>query len=125
MGYRARLLHDAGRFEGSRRSSGSDLQERSRPAWARLLATPGREGKKSTAEQGYLYCGPAGAGHFVKMVHNGIEYGLMQAYGEGFDIMKNANSKDLPEDHRYRFRSCRTSRSSGGAAAWWGRGCSI
>jgi 6-phosphogluconate dehydrogenase len=63
--------------------------------------TPGREGKKSTAEQGYLYCGPSGAGHFVKMVHNGIEYGLMQAYGEGFDIMKNATSKELPEDHRY------------------------
>jgi len=63
--------------------------------------TPGRGGKKSTAERGYLYCGPSGAGHFVKMVHNGIEYGLMQAYGEGFDIMKNATSKELPEDHRY------------------------
>jgi 6-phosphogluconate dehydrogenase len=63
--------------------------------------TQGREGKKSTAEEGYLYCGPSGAGHFVKMVHNGIEYGLMQAYGEGFDIMKNATSKELPEDHRY------------------------
>src|SRR3989442_1366765 len=53
------------------------------------------------AEHGYLYCGPAGAGHFVKMVHNGIEYGLMQAYAEGLDIMKNANSKDLPEELRY------------------------
>ena len=63
--------------------------------------TPGREGKKSTAEQGYLYCGPSGAGHFVKMVHNGIEYGLMQAYGEGFDIMKNAASESVGEDHRY------------------------
>jgi 6-phosphogluconate dehydrogenase len=63
--------------------------------------TQGRQGKNPTAEQGYLYCGPSGAGHFVKMVHNGIEYGLMQAYSEGFDIMRNATSKDLPEDHRY------------------------
>jgi 6-phosphogluconate dehydrogenase (decarboxylating) len=62
------------------------------PGVADIVPTPGREGKKSTAEQGYLYCGPSGAGHFVKMVHNGIEYGLMQAY-EGFDIMKNATSR--------------------------------
>ena len=53
--------------------------------------TPGREKKKGTAEEGYLHCGPAGAGHFVKMVHNGIEYGLMAAYGEGLNILKNAN----------------------------------
>jgi 6-phosphogluconate dehydrogenase len=53
--------------------------------------TPGREKKKSTAEHGYLHCGPAGAGHFVKMIHNGIEYGLMAAYGEGLNILKNAN----------------------------------
>ena len=65
--------------------------------------TKGREGKKSTAEQGYLYCGPSGAGHFVKMVHNGIEYGLMQAYAEGFDIMHKANSKELPEEQRFTF----------------------
>jgi 6-phosphogluconate dehydrogenase len=63
--------------------------------------TPGREKMPGTAEQGYLYCGPSGAGHFVKMVHNGIEYGLMQAYGEGFDIFANANSKELPPDYRY------------------------
>jgi 6-phosphogluconate dehydrogenase len=63
--------------------------------------TPGREKMKGTAEEGYLYCGPAGAGHFVKMVHNGIEYGLMQAYAEGFDIFKNATSKELPEELRY------------------------
>ena len=63
--------------------------------------TPGRERSGSPAEHGYLYCGPSGAGHFVKMVHNGIEYGLMQAYAEGLDIMKNANSKDLPEELRY------------------------
>jgi 6-phosphogluconate dehydrogenase len=53
--------------------------------------TPGREKRKSTAEHGYLHCGAAGAGHFVKMVHNGIEYGLMAAYGEGLNILKNAN----------------------------------
>jgi 6-phosphogluconate dehydrogenase len=61
----------------------------------------GREGKRSTAEEGYLHCGPVGAGHFVKMVHNGIEYGLMQAYAEGFDIFRNATSTSLPEAHRY------------------------
>jgi 6-phosphogluconate dehydrogenase len=54
-------------------------------------ATPGREKMKSTAEDGYLHCGPAGAGHFVKMVHNGIEYGLMAAYAEGLNVIKNAN----------------------------------
>src|SRR6202453_5496337 len=63
--------------------------------------TPGREKLGGTAENGYLHCGPSGAGHFVKMVHNGIEYGLMQAYAEGFDIFKHANSKDLPAEHRY------------------------
>jgi 6-phosphogluconate dehydrogenase len=57
--------------------------------------TPGRPENSGTAEQGYLYCGEAGAGHFVKMVHNGIEYGLMQAYAEGFDVMRGANSKEL------------------------------
>ena len=62
--------------------------------------TPGRAGG-GTAEQGYLYCGPAGAGHFVKMVHNGIEYGLMQAYAEGFDIMRHAGDAHLPEGQRY------------------------
>jgi len=73
------------------------------PGQGDIAPTPGRQGKKPTAEQGYLYCGPSGAGHFVKMVHNGIEYGLMQAYAEGFDIMRNANSTDLPEDQRYQF----------------------
>ncbi len=52
--------------------------------------TPGRDRKEGTAEHGYLHCGPAGAGHFVKMVHNGIEYGLMAAYGEGLNILANA-----------------------------------
>jgi 6-phosphogluconate dehydrogenase len=71
------------------------------PGHGDIPRTPGREKKGGTAEEGYLHCGPSGAGHFVKMVHNGIEYGLMQAYAEGFDIFKNANSKDLPDDHRY------------------------
>ena len=54
--------------------------------------TPGRTGDPSPAEKGYLHCGPSGAGHFVKMVHNGIEYGLMAAYAEGLNILKNANA---------------------------------
>jgi 6-phosphogluconate dehydrogenase len=70
------------------------------PGESGIPPTPGRDGS-STSEQGYLYCGPSGAGHFAKMVHNGIEYGLMQAYGEGFDILKNANSKELEPDYRY------------------------
>ncbi|MFZ9794599.1 MAG: 6-phosphogluconate dehydrogenase (decarboxylating), partial [Gemmataceae bacterium] len=65
--------------------------------------TPGREKATGTSEQGYLHCGPSGAGHFVKMVHNGIEYGLMQAYAEGFDIIRNPNSEQLPAEHRYDF----------------------
>ena len=56
-----------------------------------LSPTPGREGRGGTAERGYLHCGPSGAGHFVKMVHNGIEYGLMAAYAEGFNILHHAN----------------------------------
>jgi 6-phosphogluconate dehydrogenase len=52
-------------------------------------------------ERGYIHAGPSGAGHFVKMVHNGIEYGLMQAYAEGFDVLRNKDSKDLPEDERF------------------------
>src|SRR5215813_7169993 len=71
------------------------------PGIGDISRTPGREKIGGTAEQGYLYCGPSGAGHFVKMVHNGIEYGLMQAYAEGFDIFRNANSDQLPQDHRY------------------------
>ena len=70
------------------------------PGKGDIPATPGRDGK-STAELGYLHCGPPGSGHFVKMVHNGIEYGLMQAYAEGFDIFKNASSEQLPEELRY------------------------
>jgi 6-phosphogluconate dehydrogenase len=66
------------------------------PGPGEIPKTRGREQIKSTAEQGYLYCGESGAGHFVKMIHNGIEYGLMQAYAEGFDILRGANSDNLP-----------------------------
>jgi 6-phosphogluconate dehydrogenase len=71
------------------------------PGRGEIARTPGRENVDGTAEEGYLHCGPAGSGHFVKMIHNGIEYGLMQAYAEGFDILRNAASNDLPEDYRY------------------------
>ena len=65
------------------------------PGEGSVPKTPGREHLSGTAEEGYLHCGPAGAGHFVKMVHNGIEYGLMQAYAEGFDIMRGAGAGGL------------------------------
>ncbi len=71
------------------------------PGRGDIPRTPGREKMSGTAEDGYIHCGPSGAGHFVKMVHNGIEYGLMQAYAEGFDIFRNATSKEVPEEHRY------------------------
>ncbi len=71
------------------------------PGMGDIPRTPGRDKQEGTAEQGYLYCGPSGAGHFVKMIHNGIEYGVMQAYAEGFDILLNAQSKDLAENLRY------------------------
>jgi 6-phosphogluconate dehydrogenase len=60
-----------------------------------------KPGSDPRPEQGYIHAGPAGAGHFVKMVHNGIEYGIMQAYAEGFDVLKSKNSAHLPEDMRY------------------------
>ena len=63
--------------------------------------TTGRDGEASRAEKGYIHAGPAGAGHFVKMVHNGIEYGIMAAYAEGFDVLKTKNGDHLPEDQRF------------------------
>jgi 6-phosphogluconate dehydrogenase len=86
-----------------------NVVERLTPVFAALA--PGRGAGKSpdsplvpsTAPDGYLHCGPAGAGHFVKMIHNGIEYGLMQSYAEGFDILRNANSAALPPDQQYTF----------------------
>ena len=62
------------------------------PGRGNVERTPGRDKLGGTAEEGYLHCGPSGAGHFVKMVHNGIEYGLMAAFGEGFDILASANA---------------------------------
>ncbi|MBW4052672.1 MAG: decarboxylating 6-phosphogluconate dehydrogenase [Proteobacteria bacterium] len=71
------------------------------PGLGEIPRTPGREQGDSRAEHGYIHAGPSGAGHFVKMVHNGIEYGMMQAYAEGFDILRNKDSKDLSEDERF------------------------
>jgi 6-phosphogluconate dehydrogenase len=71
------------------------------PGKGDIPRTPGFDKRGGTAEEGYVHCGPSGSGHFVKMVHNGIEYGMMQAYAEGFDIFKNATSKELPENIRY------------------------
>ena len=70
------------------------------PGRGTVERTPGREKMSGTAEEGYLHCGGVGAGHFVKMVHNGIEYGIMQSMAEGLDIIKNANSKGVGEEHR-------------------------
>ena len=71
------------------------------PGRGDIVATKGRAAPDDRAERGYIHAGPAGAGHFVKMVHNGIEYGLMQAYAEGFDILKGKASENLPEDERF------------------------
>lgn len=75
-----------------------EVMDRLHPIFASLAPgvgaaapTPGRKGKSGTAEHGFLYCGPYGAGHFVKMVHNGIEYGIMEAYAEGFNVLRRAN----------------------------------
>src|SRR5262245_31052911 len=70
------------------------------PGRGALAPTPGRNGRDQRAEEGYLHAGSNGAGHFVKMIHNGIEYGMMQAMAEGFDILKNANAPQLPEELR-------------------------
>ena len=71
------------------------------PGLGDIPRTPGRAKGDSRAERGYIHAGPSGAGHFVKMVHNGIEYGLMQAYAEGFDILRNKDSEALPKDERF------------------------
>src|SRR5437867_3967709 len=71
------------------------------PGRGNIPRTPGREKAGGTAEEGYVHCGPSGSGHFVKMVHNGIEYGLMEAYAEGFDIFKGAGAEEIPEEYRY------------------------
>jgi 6-phosphogluconate dehydrogenase len=71
------------------------------PGLGDIPRTPGRKSDDTRAERGYIHAGPTGAGHFVKMVHNGIEYGLMQAYAEGFDILRNKDSDDLPQEERF------------------------
>jgi len=83
-----------------------DIVERLDPIFATLAPgvetaerTPGRSGEPSRAEQGYLHCGPNGAGHFTKMVHNGIEYGLMAAYAEGLNVLKKANIGKQTQEH--------------------------
>ena len=81
--------------------------------------TPGREWRDSTAEDGYLHCGPAGAGHFVKMVHNGIEYGLMAAYAEGLNILKHANvGKEGQSARTRRPRHCATPSTTSMRSTW-------
>jgi 6-phosphogluconate dehydrogenase len=71
------------------------------PGLGDIPRTEGRQDRDPRAERGYIHTGPAGSGHFVKMVHNGIEYGLMQAYAEGFDILRNKNADALAEDERF------------------------
>ncbi|MBS0517802.1 MAG: decarboxylating 6-phosphogluconate dehydrogenase [Proteobacteria bacterium] len=71
------------------------------PGLGTIERTEGRETLDPRAERGYIHAGPVGAGHFVKMIHNGIEYGMMQAFAEGFDIMRNRASEKLPADERY------------------------
>jgi 6-phosphogluconate dehydrogenase len=73
------------------------------PGKGTIPATPGRGARDPRVEQGYMHAGPCGAGHFVKMVHNGIEYGLMQAYAEGFDILRNADAESVAPEHRFDF----------------------
>ncbi len=85
------------------------------PGAGDLARTPGREGDLAQAEEGWLHCGPVGAGHFVKMVHNGIEYGLMQAYAEGFDLMRSVRSDQVPAEWRYEL-------DTGAIAEVWRRG---
>ncbi len=70
------------------------------PGRGDIPATPRREGRAPNVEEGWLHCGGHGAGHLVKMVHNGIEYGMMQALAEGLDLLRAADSPELPEEHR-------------------------
>jgi 6-phosphogluconate dehydrogenase len=86
------------------------------PGKGAITVTPGRGDRDPRVERGYMHCGPSGAGRFVKMVHNGIEYGLMQAYAEGFNILRGAAGDHLPEEQRFHPISP-TSPRSGGAAA--------
>ncbi len=73
------------------------------PGKGNIPLTPGREDRDPRVEKGYLHCGPNGSGRFAKMIHNGIEYGVMQAYAEGFDILRRASNDKLPADQRFDF----------------------
>jgi len=73
------------------------------PGQGTVEPTPVLDTTATTAHEGFLHCGPPGAGHFVKMIHNGIEYGLMQSYAEGFDILRHAGDDSVQPDHRYNF----------------------
>ncbi|MGD0719424.1 MAG: phosphogluconate dehydrogenase (NAD(+)-dependent, decarboxylating) [Roseiarcus sp.] len=71
------------------------------PGRGDIAPTPNREGRDRRVEEGYLHAGPCGAGHFVKMIHNGVEYGMMQSYAEGFDILRHADDPGLKAEHRF------------------------
>jgi 6-phosphogluconate dehydrogenase len=73
------------------------------PGQGNVAPSQGLDPATTTAHLGFVHCGPPGAGHFVKMIHNGIEYGLMQSYAEGFDILRHASSEALPPEHRFDF----------------------
>ncbi len=94
-GYCLMVGGDRGAFEGL-----EPVFRTLAPGRAAAPPTPGRAGHGS-ADDGYLHCGPHGAGHFVKMIHNGIEYGLMQAYAEGFDLLRGASGEGVREELRY------------------------
>ena len=111
VGPGARLLHDDRRRDAGREASRSDLRDARARASATSPRTPGREKLGGTAEQGYLHCGPNGAGHFVKMVHNGIEYGIMAAYAEGLGILRAANVGKQTHDDRRRDDAAARSRA--------------
>ena len=87
------------------------------PGIGDIPRTAGREGRDPRVEQGYIHAGPVGAGHFVKMIHNGIEYGLMQAYAEGFDILQERQHRRAARRSIASISTSPTSPRSGGAAA--------
>ena len=107
---RARLLPDDRRRGRGRRAARADLRARSRRASAPPSAHPAATGDPAPDEQGYLHCGPDGAGHFVKMVHNGIEYGLMAAYAEGLNILHERRRRPRQRDGGRRDRAARPPR---------------
>ena len=106
---RGYCLMVGGTDDGGRPTSSRAQDDRSRPG--EIDRTPGRSGEPAPEEQGYLHCGPSGAGHFVKMVHNGIEYGIMAAYAEGLNMLDNADA-GIQAEQSTRPRSPRSSSRS-------------